>query len=1267
MRELIRNQIHFDEQRKIWVLDGSGGIPYSDGIEAERYILGCIQGAKDLSTTSEELSGMIRDWPTQYHLSLERSQLLRGFQIDPDATALEIGCGCGAITRFLGENLAQVHAVEGSLNRAQIAGARCRDLSNVDVIAAPFHKLKPKRKYDLVVCIGVLEYSRSFVKEADPVAWCLEFMRGLVAPGGALVLGIENQFGLKYFSGCTEDHTNIHFDGIEGYPAAGDTGPVTFGKQELQDRLEAAGFPNTRFYMAFPDYKLPQCLIDDRVAIHAPVNLGGIVRRIPARDYSQRPLNLFCDTLAWWEIGKNRNLSTFSPSFLVMAHPNADQSPISADWDGMLFATARDRMYRTKTAFYDMDTGAGRVCKSPVYPGSPIDNDLKIHWEETPFEEGTPFDVLLLKAAKNRRNPFELFDEYLKTWAVSLNRFKTGHRPTDRSLPEPECPLSGRSLDATPWNLCASGEGERYFDLEWEWPSDLPVMYVIARGFLGLMVGNAPHLKALVDPARPTLEQWMDDCFARLWPDRTVAWREPFLSLESELMAKVNGSDAAGVKASYVRLLSQPLVESRGAALAPTQRKDSALTSIIILTYNQLEYTRGCLSSIVEHTPQNHHVILVDNGSTDGTVEFLKTFEETHPNISVILNRENRGFAAGNNQGIERATGDFILLLNNDVVVTEGWLERMLACMHRNPDVGIVGPTSNFVSGPQLVPNATYGEDLEKMKDLAAAIGRDNNEKTSPVLRLVGFCLLIRKEVLELTGGLDENFGSGNYEDDDLCLRSHIAGSQHVIAHDVFVHHFGSVSFSGNAISYNDSMENNRILFERKWKHLIAFSGNAYQLRMDRISQVRELVKWGEKARTQGQDGRAVRLFNKALTMNPHDPDALRNLEIAGKVRSAEAGVEGHKVGDRGSESGTATLAPDVSKPEMVTVVLVRDGKGPVQSSAEEMEKACRQGCEVVSFDLSSAGPGLMSFLNERWNSFAGTIVAVVLEGVVLTDGALDKMLAVMTADESVALVVPSSNVGTGAQSVKATYKSLKKELQRFSRKIAHHRKGQVAEVDMPETQCVLIRRAPVRFPGGFRTEAGLMALSHDLRKSGSRVVCCCDSYVHVEPVVLEDGERQREGRAVRCLQAAEEADVSGDGDGAVTSAREAVDAVPGWARAHNNLGRYLHGKGDRSGARSAIEKTLMLDPGCAEAHSNLGVLQWESEELEAAVASFGRAAKLEPENVDVLYNVGSIYAQSGDPEHATIFFERCLALKPDDPDIQAQINGLKKGHKIAK
>ena len=77
-------------------------------------------------------------------------------------------------------------------------------------------------------------------------------------------------------------------------------------------------------------------------------------------------------------------------------------------------------------------------------------------------------------------------------------------------------------------------------------------------------------------------------------------------------------------------------------------------------------------------------------------------------------------------------------------------------------------------------------------------------------------------------------------------------------------------------------------------------------------------------------------------------------------------------------------------------MVLVRDGKGPVRTSAEELEKACRQGCEVFPFDLSSAGPGLMSFLNEWWNTFSGNIVAVVLEGVVLTDGALDKMLAAM-------------------------------------------------------------------------------------------------------------------------------------------------------------------------------------------------------------------------------------------------------------------------------
>ena len=98
------------------------------------------------------------------------------------------------------------------------------------------------------------------------------------------------------------------------------------------------------------------------------------------------------------------------------------------------------------------------------------------------------------------------------------------------------------------------------------------------------------------------------------------------------------------------------------------------LTSIIIPTYNQLEYTRWCLDSIRYYTGEPYELIVVDNGSTDGTVEYLWSQED----IRFIHNRENKGFAGGCNQGISHSAGDYVLLLNNDTVVASGWLGNMI-------------------------------------------------------------------------------------------------------------------------------------------------------------------------------------------------------------------------------------------------------------------------------------------------------------------------------------------------------------------------------------------------------------------------------------------------------------------------------------------------------------------------------------------------------------------------------------------------------------
>ena len=238
--------------------------------------------------------------------------------------------------------------------------------------------------------------------------------------------------------------------------------------------------------------------------------------------------------------------------------------------------------------------------------------------------------------------------------------------------------------------------------------------------------------------------------------------------------------------------------------------------SIIILSYNQLAHTRACLESIARHTPEPYELILVDNGSTDGTQDYLRGYAAQHERVLMVANRTNRGFAAGNNQGLAMATGRQVLFLNNDTVVTPGWLGNMLKVLQEHPQTGVVGPRSNRVLGKQQVEDVSY-KSLDELPSFAAAWAEKHAGESRVANRVVGFCLLTRREVIEAVGGLDEQFGSGNFEDDDFCIRAHLAGFETRIADDAFVHHVGNATFTGADIDYAKAMQTNWGLFKSKW------------------------------------------------------------------------------------------------------------------------------------------------------------------------------------------------------------------------------------------------------------------------------------------------------------------------------------------------------------------------------------------------------------------------------------------------------------------
>ncbi|GIP47421.1 hypothetical protein J53TS2_10120 [Paenibacillus sp. J53TS2] len=235
-------------------------------------------------------------------------------------------------------------------------------------------------------------------------------------------------------------------------------------------------------------------------------------------------------------------------------------------------------------------------------------------------------------------------------------------------------------------------------------------------------------------------------------------------------------------------------------------------TSIVIATYNKLEYTQECIKSIRSYTEfGSYEIIVVDNHSTDGSVEWLKQQED----ILLIINHDNLGFPKACNQGIEASTGDNVLLLNNDTIVTNDWLMNMVTALYSAPDIGAVSTVTNNCSNHQSI-RVDY-ETLEEMQLFAEDYNVSDSSKWEERARLIGYNLLIKKKVLLEVGLLDELFTPGNYEDDDLCIRIRLAGYRLLLCKDTFIHHFGSMSFKTDIDAYRELLNRNQAKFASKW------------------------------------------------------------------------------------------------------------------------------------------------------------------------------------------------------------------------------------------------------------------------------------------------------------------------------------------------------------------------------------------------------------------------------------------------------------------
>jgi|GEM_PF-1915778 len=252
---------------------------------------------------------------------------------------------------------------------------------------------------------------------------------------------------------------------------------------------------------------------------------------------------------------------------------------------------------------------------------------------------------------------------------------------------------------------------------------------------------------------------------------------------------------------------------SAAAAPAPASPRARGLTTIVIPCWNGLADTRVCLEAVLRNTNVPFEIVVVDNGSTDGTARYVRSLRDRR--VRLIVHATNLGFSRAINRGLAVARGPYAVWLNNDCVVTPGWLERLQRALERAPWIGAVGPMTDGANGLQRVSGRPpAARDLARF---AAACSLAYDGRMTWAHRLVGFCVLHRTELLRRIGFLDERFGLGCYEDFDWSLRARQAGYELYVAEDVFVAHRGHASFIENRVEHGELMRRNRALFVEKW------------------------------------------------------------------------------------------------------------------------------------------------------------------------------------------------------------------------------------------------------------------------------------------------------------------------------------------------------------------------------------------------------------------------------------------------------------------
>jgi 2-polyprenyl-3-methyl-5-hydroxy-6-metoxy-1,4-benzoquinol methylase len=538
----MQSDYHLDSVTGVWSQPEFQSIDYSDGEETEQRLQHIIDTASDISSLSLELRQHCVDWPTTYHLSGLRANILRPFKITAEHDILEIGAGCGALSRYLGECGASVLALEGSLRRAGIARLRTRDLDNVTVVAEKLSKFEPPQKFDIVTLIGVLEYAALDDDADDPAKVMLRKAASMLKPDGVVILAIENQLGLKYFAGAPEDHIGRPMYGLEGRYEK--MQPRTYGRQDLSHLLSIAGLNETSFMVPFPDYKLPVSIVTEAGFCSDGFDAGAFAWQSVRRDPQLPVLLGFAPERVWPEIMRNGLGLDLANSFLIVGG-NVPSALLDSEILAWHYSTDRAPQYCREAWFSSEAVKDVRVSYRQLCPASMSDDsDSELIRFDCPLNvRYTPGRLLAQEfidlmgsdgwSTESAGGFVRRYAAVLETLCREEGDIRAITSITDR--------LPGKYLDVIPQNIILQDvDMPVIIDNEWRLTTDVEFGHCVLRALL-LLMAAITRFGVPANGRTYTRQAFIEAVFADSGFAITASDVTRYIALEADIQAQVTG------------------------------------------------------------------------------------------------------------------------------------------------------------------------------------------------------------------------------------------------------------------------------------------------------------------------------------------------------------------------------------------------------------------------------------------------------------------------------------------------------------------------------------------------------------------------------------------------------------------------------------------------------------------------------------------------------------------------------------------------------